>query len=363
VQSLALAQARAGYTVHIGLLYHSHERNQAMLDALRAGGISVHPHELPARAYVREAKIIKEICARADPDVVHTHGHRPDVLHGLVARRSRLPVVSTVHGFTGGGYKNRIYEHIQRRSLRRHDAVIAVSRPLVAQLSASGISHERLYCIPNAILIDHPFVGRDAARRRLGVPGDGFVVGFLGRVSHEKGPDVFLDAITGVADGLTAVVIGEGKLKAALQQRYHDSSSGVSVRWAGGIEGAARFLRAFDAVVLSSRTEGTPLVLLEAMAAGVPVVSTKVGGIPDIVSDQEALLVPSDDPSAVRKAIVSIMIAPQEAAMRAQRAEERIRTHFASEPWQAQYDSVYRATSLSSESGRQSDVSQHARAK
>src|SRR2546429_211481 len=78
-------------------------------------------------------------CNRLRPTIVHTDGYRPDVVDASVARRRGIPTVTTVHGFTGGGWKNGLYERLQRRAFRRLDAVVAASEPLKAQLTRAGV--------------------------------------------------------------------------------------------------------------------------------------------------------------------------------------------------------------------------------
>src|SRR5207245_6251293 len=91
-------------------------------------GITTHQLVFPGRAYWRERRAIAALCRHVRPDIVHTHGYRPDVVDAGVARRLGIPVVTTVHGFTGGGWKNRCYEWLQLRALHPCDAVVAVKR-------------------------------------------------------------------------------------------------------------------------------------------------------------------------------------------------------------------------------------------
>ena len=350
VQSLAAEQVRAGHDVYVAAVLDEGAGEHPLMPALRTRGVHVHALYVPPRAYRHERRVVRQICADLRPDIVHTHGYRTDVLHGPVARRLGIPVVSTAHGFCGGDWKNRIYEHLQRRALRRSAAAVAVSRPMYAGLLEWGIPDTTLHCIPNAWADPPEFLDRNEARRTLGLDADGWYAGFVGRIGQEKGPDVFVDALEAAAHASSAdsgpqirgVLIGEGHLRAGLAARTADPAFAAPVTWTGAVENAGRLIRAFDAVVLSSRTEGTPMVLLEAMAAGVPVIATTVGGMPDVLRDDAGVLVPPEDPAALGAALRSVAADAGEAQRRAARAQDRIETEFGADAWRERYDTVYR---------------------
>src|SRR6267143_334299 len=104
VEALAGGQRRAGHSVHVALVLDDNVGDHELAQALRRAGVAVEPLPLPARAYRRERAAIAELCRRLRPSVVHTHGYRSDVVDGAVPPRLGIPVVSTVHGFTGGGW-------------------------------------------------------------------------------------------------------------------------------------------------------------------------------------------------------------------------------------------------------------------
>lgn len=142
--------ARAGHTVHVAAVVDNSEDADRFLGLLEARGI--HPHLLifPGRAYVRERAAIRDLCRTIRPTVVHTHGYRPDVLASGVAHKIGIPTITTVHGFTGGGWKNRLYEAMQIRAFRKFDAVVAVSAPLADLLRRRGVPSDKLEVIVNA---------------------------------------------------------------------------------------------------------------------------------------------------------------------------------------------------------------------
>lgn len=344
VRVLATRFHRLGHDVHVAAVAPSAEAAAGFIHALRDAGVAVTTLDVPGRAYVRERTLVAALCRSLRPDVVHTHGYRADLIASSAARARRIPTVTTVHGFTGGDFKNRVYEHLQQRAFRRFDAVVAVSRPLVARLSANGIARDRLHFLPNAYAAEATLLDRDAARERLGIRDDAFRAGWVGRLSQEKGPDVFVDALAQLDAGqaVAASVLGDGAERDAVRARAASLGVAPQITWHGVVPNAGQLLAAFDVLVLSSRTEGTPMVVLEAMAAGVPIVATHVGGIPDMLSSREALLVAPDDPAALAAAIRAVRADPAAAAERARAARCRLAVQFGVEPWLERYAAIYR---------------------
>jgi glycosyltransferase involved in cell wall biosynthesis len=308
---------------------------------LRALGVPVTCVVVGTRNYLREYRALSALVERLQPGVVHTHGYRADVIGGAVARSQQVPTVSTVHGFTGGGRRNRFYERIQTLALRRADAVIAVSAPLVQRLAESGISRHKIHCIPNGFAALADIVPRAAARQRLGITTDALVAGWVGRLSREKGADVMLDALAESDQRWQLAIIGEGNELDNLQRQAAKLRIGDRITWHGAIPNAGTLLTAFDAFVLSSRTEGAPITLLEAMNAGVPIVATRVGGVPDIVRSSEAVLVPADHPIMIAQALSMVEREPLAAADRTIQARKRLLQKFSSSTWQKAIRSVY----------------------
>jgi glycosyltransferase involved in cell wall biosynthesis len=343
VRALANGQRRRGHRVRVAAVLGAPGTPNPWLDQLTADGIEVIPIHMPGRQYLRERAAIAALCREIQPDVLHTHGYRPDVVGGSGARMAGVATVSTVHGFTGGGWKNRFYERIQCRALRSFDAVVSVAMPLAERLADAGIPRDRLHIIPNAYGGRTTFLPREEARKILGLAEGVRHVGWIGRLGREKGADVLIESLTRLAErDLLVSFIGEGRERRALERLVSTHDLESIVRFHGMVPDAARLIRAFDTVVLSSRTEGTPIVLLEAMAAGVPVIATRVGGIPDVVTEREALLVPPEQPDLLASALAATLRAPRSAAARAERALTRLATVGAVEPWLRRYDALYR---------------------
>jgi glycosyltransferase involved in cell wall biosynthesis len=176
----------------------------------------------------------------------------------------------------------------------------------------------------------------------LGIDQDAFQVGWVGRLSPEKGPDLLLEAL-GMLRGLPAraSIIGDGHESASLRTRCRVLGIEDRVCWHGVVRSAGRVLRAFDVLVLSSRREGTPMVLFEAMAAEVPIVATSVGGVPDVLTPAEAWLVPADNAHALASAIRDAVTNRAAACQRAKAARHRLDVAHRSHEWVSRYEEVY----------------------
>lgn len=303
---------RFGIGVNVVAVLEPHADEPPFLAAIRAAGVDVAVVRVGARAYAAERRLALAEVRRARADIVHTHGYRSDVMIGGVARRAGLATVSTLHGFTRQGIRGRAYEWVQVRSLRRADRIVAVSEALGDELRTRGIAPERLEVIRTGLVDDGlPALGRAEARDRLGLPGDGAIVGWVGRLSEEKDPALALRAFAALSErDARLAFVGDGPLRASLEAQASALGVAARVHFAGAVPHASSLLTAFDVLVCSSRTEGTPMVLLEAASGGVPIVATAVGGVPALLADGGGRLVPHGDPAEMARVIAQTLDAP-----------------------------------------------------
>lgn len=341
--SLACAQRAQGEEVHVAALSDG-AGVRRLLDGLERRDVITHVGASRGRDYWGQRDELTRLACELRPDVVHTHGYRADVLGTSACERAGAAAVTTLHGFTGGDLKNRCYEWLQRRRIRDCDGVVAVSTAMAEQLARSGMPADRVHVIPNILPPPGPRLFRGAARRCLGLAPERWVIGWVGRLSHEKGLDLLLEALALSGDrAIDLAILGDGPERRRLEHQAALLGIADRVTWCGVVEGADRFFSAFDLLVLSSRTEGSPIVLLEAMSACVPVVATAVGGVPETVTPATALLVPPEEPGALASAIRSVRHDPGAAARRSLRAHVRSARRSDPSRWAATYAEVYRA--------------------
>jgi len=343
VALLASSQAAAGHYVRVAAVVPEESAATPWLESLRDAGVRTTAIVAPGRSYRAERAAVRDLCRDKATSAVHTHGYRPDVIDAGVAKNLAIPTVTTVHGFTGGDWKNRLYERLQLQAFQSFGAVVSVSRPLADQLVQRGVPLEKVHVVQNAYDGAVARLPRDEARRLMHLEGSRFNIGWVGRLSEEKGADLLLRAVASLTDlPVHLSIVGDGPDRDALQSLAARLDIGDRISWHGTIRDAACLFSAFDLFVLSSRTEGTPIVLFEAMAAGVPIVAARVGGVPDVVSDAEAMLVPPNNSDSLAGAMRAAHDQPAAATLLAERARDRLLQHFSVDPWLERYESIYR---------------------
>jgi glycosyltransferase involved in cell wall biosynthesis len=287
---------------------------------------------------------------RRRPDLVHAHTYKAGVIATLAARAAGVrAVVFTPHGhiFAAGagipgvptnGWKLGVLRTVTRLAEALADRVTALSeQDLAEQLALRLAPRSKYVVIPNGI---------DCGRfERPAAATGGLVVGAVGRFSAEKGHRLLLEAFRTVRTArpdARLVLVGYGELEGELRRDAERLLPAGSVEFAGARE-SAELLPGFDVFVQPSLYESQGMAILEAMAAGRPVVATDVGGVRDVVRDGETgLLARSGDPGSLAAAVLRLAAEPEFAAGLAVRARSRVREFHSSERMVSAYAALYR---------------------
>jgi len=313
-----LDRARFATTLVTGVVGHA---EGDFTDAARARGVTpVVIPELgrairPARDLTALIKLIRLFRALR-PDIVHTHTAKAGTLGRLAARLARIPVkIHTFHGHVLEGYFSRpvtrAFLEVERRLACTTDRLVTVSPRLKAQLLAMGIGRpEQVDVVPLGLDLERFRRARPASpalRPSLGLTGDMPLLGIVGRLVPIKDHATLFQALARLHDegpAVHLVVIGDGEERARLEELAGRLGLGSRIHFLGWRVDLETILKELDVVICASRNEGTPVALIEAMAAGIPVLSTDVGGVADLVTHEETgWLVPSGDPDAMASAI------------------------------------------------------------
>ncbi|MBC8165109.1 MAG: glycosyltransferase, partial [Bryobacteraceae bacterium] len=200
VFALAAGQKASGHDVTVLSLLEADASEPSLIGELRGVGVQVVPIITHRRAYHVQRRSLQEICVRLAPDVLHSHGSHPDVLAASLGASCRATLVSTVHGFTGGSYRNRLYQWMQLVSYQRFDAIVAVSRKLAEDLASRGRLRDKLYTLPNAWFAPDSLLAAELDREPPQLSHEVFNIAWVGRMSREKGPDVLIEALSALRD-------------------------------------------------------------------------------------------------------------------------------------------------------------------
>jgi glycosyltransferase involved in cell wall biosynthesis len=289
---------------------------------------------------VAAARAIRRMVGGWRPEIVHTHLAKAGALGRFAAARADVPVtVHTFHGHVLDGYFSapiaRAFLAVERRLAARTTALVAVSTAIRDELLDLGIGRPGQWrVVPVGLELGPLLASRldpAEARRRLGLPDAGPAVGIVGRLVPVKDHPTFLRAAARLArerPDAVFVVAGDGESRRTLETSGRDLL-GDRIRFLGWVDDLPALYGALDVVVLTSTNEGTPVSLVEAGAAGRPVVATRVGGVAEVVEDgRTGTLVPPGDPVATAAAVGRLLADPASAGAMGAAARGSVASRF-----------------------------------
>jgi glycosyltransferase involved in cell wall biosynthesis len=303
---------------------------------------------------------VADLIRRQRPDILHTHTAKAGAigrLAAMLAGDARPPiVVHTFHGHVLRGYfdpvRSTFFRLLERSLARRTTALVAVSPEVRDDLVGLGVApREKFTVIRLGIELDERVgSGRNGlgpeTRRVLGVAETRFVVGWIGRMTGVKRTDDVLLAVRGLRErGVDAVLcmVGDGPDRDAVEQRAHDLDIVRHCLFVGYQDEVAPYYAAFDALILPSANEGTPVSAIEALAGGRPVVATRVGGVPDVVRDGvDGFLVEPGDVDAMADRLAALAGDPELRARMGAAGRERVIERYSVERLLDDTDRLYR---------------------
>jgi glycosyltransferase involved in cell wall biosynthesis len=334
-QMLGLAESLRSTCATSFVSFAEGGRCAALLDEARRAGFAAHAVKSDTPHVARAVRELTDLLRELQPDVVCCHGYKADLLGWCAARRLGIPVVAVSRGWTWENRKVRAYETIDRYMLRWVDCVVCVSDGQAQRVRRAGVPRSSIRVIRNSIRTARFDAVDPQGRARLlslFPSSPRLVVGAAGRLSPEKGHDNFIRAVASIAArdaSVGFVIFGDGPLREALQAQVQQVGLERNVVLAGHRGDLDALTPHLDVSVLASYTEGLPNVVLEAMAAGVPVVATAVGGTPEVVDDGvTGHLVAAGDSEALAGRIQDLLGSDSRRREMGTRGQARVREHF-----------------------------------
>jgi glycosyltransferase involved in cell wall biosynthesis len=303
-------------------------------------------HKSPGLRFQR-AWDIEEALKDLAPDVLHTHQVNPLFYAGAAARHARVPlVVHTEHGkHYAARFRMRWLGWLAGRYAARF---FCVSADIAAEVKACRVVAPYKVCVvPNGIDTTR-FTARGETgplRQALGIPVGAPVIGTIGRLAEIKRHDLLLRAFTRLRQRLPdahLLLVGDGSLMPDLRRLAVSLGVASCVHFTGYQSQPEQYLQLMDVFALTSRSEGMPLAILEAWAAGVPIVASRVGGVPELIADGlTGLLFPSGDEAALEEALQRLLTNRPEAQRLVEAGRDRVQSHHSLSRTAADYQNHY----------------------
>jgi glycosyltransferase involved in cell wall biosynthesis len=320
----------------------------AFVAAARGAGIAIEVIPERFRFDTRVIAALREIVDRRAPDIVQTHMVKSHFLFKLAGLGKKYPWIAYHHGYTTTNLKMQFYNQLNRWTLPSANVVITVCEDFAKQLSRAGVRKSRIVVNHNSVDAPRNVTSeeRQTLRDKLGIAADERILVAVGRLSKEKGHAELLESIAILREANASLkfkllIVGEGPEQAGLQSTVEARALTSNVIFVGQVDDIAPFYAITDVLALPSHSEGSPNVLLEGMAAGLPVVATRVGGVPEIVVPEEsALVVPARDPQQFAAALHRVLTQPEFARTLSANAMARV-ADFSSEAYALSLIRVY----------------------
>jgi len=354
-----LAQAEGSVTVSIAAFHRAGSApiaSHAFFEAVRSSGVGLDI--IPERYRFDRAVIplLRDAAERRGADIIQTHAVKSHFLIRYAGLHRQFRWIAFQHGYTGEDLKMRLYNQLDRWSLPAADRVVAVCGPFAKAVANIGVKPENIHVLPNSIqprrLPDEGAIR--SLREHLGISDSARVILSIGRLSSEKAHSDLLSALLRLKTddpqlATRLILVGDGIERRNLENIVASSGLADRVIFAGHQSDVWPYFGLADLFVLPSLSEGSPNVLLEAMCAGLPIVATSVGGVPETVENESsAMLVPPRDPGALAVAMRRVLSDPPLSTRLAANASARVLECFSPQSHYNRLLEIYRATMATS---------------
>jgi glycosyltransferase involved in cell wall biosynthesis len=326
--------------------YRRGDSETPFIAAARAAGIPVFVIPERRRFDITAAHALRDIVRECRPDILQSHNVKSHLFVRALGLYYDYPWIVFNHGYTSTNVKDRVYNQLDRWSMRAAFRVVAVCEPFARRLEARGIARERIRIQHNPV---QPYVAPApenvaGVRRDLGLTDEPVILA-VGRLSREKGHADLVRAVAAMGESLgraRVVFVGDGPERSRVYGMVTRLNLGTKIVFTGHQLDVRPYYALATLLALPSHSEGSPNVVLEAMSAKVPVIGTAVGGVPELVAhEQTGLIVPPRDTAAMAGAIARLLDDGGLRTRLAHAAQEHVRLQHTPAAYDAALVSLY----------------------
>ena len=349
VVELAKSLSKTDYHSIVGVMNNTYNPHIEMADVAKKNKLETKIFDCDSPFSLKTILEMRKFIKQRKIDIIQSHGYKTNFYAIFAALFERKPLICTCHPWTETSYnlKAKIYSWLDKHLLTRFDKLVAVSSNVRDEIIAQGISKDKITLIENGIDI-HRFsnsFNKEELCRKYKIDPGRRIIGTIGRLVKEKAQDLFLEAAKLIIENFPEayfLIVGDGPLRDYLLGKVEALNLHENVRFTGVCDDIPEILALMDIFVLSSISEGLPMVLLEAMAARKPIVTTKVGEVPKIITDnQDGIIVSPNNVTELKTAIEFLLMNKNKANLFAQKVYHKVIQHFSSEVMAERYIKIY----------------------
>jgi len=344
----AFASNAAPYGILPVIVTLNRARASVISESIRTAGVKVITLHASSLFDLRRLRRLIKLFRDEQIDLVQTHLMYANILGTLAARIARVPVIATLHSTdVTFGWKPRILKRLEDNFLRRFATRILAVGNTVAETHEGCYGDRKVNVIPNGIPRPEPIQSQARNRLRKEIAGDerSSIIITVGRFTRAKGYEDMIKAFSLLRDKTSKPVllmVGAGSTAKSIKQRIETLHLSQSVILTGERSDVPQLLASSDVYASSSHREGLPLAVLEAMMAGLPVVATSVGDIPNVVTEETGVIVPPHQPKKLAAALENLLKNPKKREAMGKAAQQRAIDEYSVEAWMKKHLAFYR---------------------